>query len=332
MSLAGEGLLPRLDTGFAGFLDRLNDNPPVPEDAYLARNAVLDERISHRRAKSYAASGGAADHADLRAWKDAHETYLLRHVAPPAKPGGSLVGLDLAETFSDPSNAVPLAPSVRLVRLSRFPSRRDIPIGYSAFVSALERTVSHQTPSPDDIRTVTAGLQQWESTDYGVRRPRWCTRWTEVRELFGETVDQDDPTWPDVLRDRCGLWFYGGTKSAPIPVLLLRYEVVKVKAVAAPGQATPVAVPSMLDSPLFEPFCPAPSEATSGYAVNLATIGDLPNAEYVHAPFRLTSSDVFRIGAVTTSAGDLSTAREDHLRLVRQVCRRPDYGIGTETP
>jgi hypothetical protein len=333
VAITGNGVLPTLDAGFAGFLDSVQQADKA-DDVPKARNAVLDERVTLARATVYAQHGAAVAHGNVDTWAKEHNSYLNAHVAVPwanaPSPHGQISPDEVASTFRpDAGNETRLSGTYMLVRIIRMPRAVDIPINHRGFTDAVRRVAGGVDTDPADGTIVEAGLRLLDSGRANTLAPRWVGLWMEVRELFGDNPDEDDPSWPNRLRDRFGLPYL--PVPSPLEILLLRYRVRELPTGAWRRGQPLLTVPSLLDGWLCEQFCPVPENETAGRAVNLEAYGDAPNREYLHAPMRHRPEHVYRVGTIDEDPKcDLLKARKVHIEKLRAVTQRADYAIGTD--
>jgi hypothetical protein len=327
-AIAG-GVFATADETMRDFLIRISALP-VENDAFVARNFLLDEGVSVERFESYRLSGCVREYPIVADWTRAHDEYLLEKVFrtsdgdDPPRRVDPLDSNRCPETFRlFPTRApVEADEGLHLVRVDTARSvARGAGLTIDALTSLAERTL---TGDAGAATALDAGLRMWTSRID--RRPAFAAFWDDVSELFNATGD-----WPNLLRDRLGLAHLDPAERGDIRVLVFRYAISQVPRSARPDPVRLIVGPSVLDGTHWPQFCPSPKEESTGHTMDLSGNLDWPRREVVHANVRIGSANLFRVGTITRSIpSDRRTARGLHLLLIRERCSRDDYGRGTD--
>ncbi len=165
-------------------------------------------------------------------------------------------------------------------------------------------------------------LEFWNNTNVRDHRPAFAA-WRD--EVLDEIAADD---WAERLRDRMGLAHYTVEKG-PIPVALMEYTVREVKAEAG-GIVSMFTAPTVLDTPPWPQFFPAPSNVPYGRAMALTPIGDEKQllAEMLHTRLTYQPHHIARLGLIKQpyKVHDLKDLRNTHLLAVRIASGREDFG------
>ena len=223
--------------GWRAFLEG-NATGPQPQ-AFVARNFLIDEGLSVRRADSYRELGAAAAHADSQAWRITHESYLEERVFRRAPATGLPSAIDdqddyvCPETFRDldpDSLFVAADPGLLMLRIEDLPG--------------MERVAG---ASPGELKPLAAAYlgSAGQSGEQELRDflGRWAKQ-AQLRPTFAafyadlETVLESGDGWEDRLRDAVGLIdFDPGRRGDPIDVLIFRYPNKRSSEIAQPGSS-----------------------------------------------------------------------------------------------
>jgi len=331
-------LFTNFDPDFASFLVR---SAASTEGGHwpIARNFLLDERISPARAECYRDHGAISDHGSVEEWERSHGTYLRKKISVRGDdfdPPESIDAEDLdicPDTFRFPvfSSSLVGALSSDLIRVQKVSSFRDRSKKRPEDVVKLaEDALANDRNASQRLDK----LLQWfvQKRD---RRPVFAGVWEDLSDLFGETPMQDLSGWADNLRDRLGLYTYDPKQSDAINILVFRYPVEIVPRLSGvDGKMRPLTVPCVLDGDLSQAFCPAPRESDTGYTMDLAGARscDRLTREVLHPAMRLRTKHLFRVGTITRPV-DPEAIREQrglHLTCLREHLGRPEYGKHTD--
>jgi hypothetical protein len=217
-----------------------------------------------------------------------------------------------------------------LVRVAKInPTLKAIGVTLDEFRNAVDLHTS-SVPDADDspVLEARATLQEFLTTwnAYDQRPPAFVG--------FARDVP-DELMRPDFvgLRDRFGMGkMHVALGAAPIPVMLLRYQVKDVLRAAkrfCPEDAA-VRVPTVLDGNLYEYFFPAPTPFPHGRTVNLN--GDFDDkkltCELIHLPVDVEIGHIAAVGQIDRPIPGLTLARlrDVHLWLLRYETDRKDFG------
>jgi len=306
-----------------GFLEGLSTDGALGDNRFVARNFRLDENLPDDRARSYCDTVFPA--TDFRGWQRSHTAFVRDRLVLTGTTEGPPVVLDSAdpercpETFREemiPVSAVPISLDLSLVRV----------VGVHSVAASLGL----------DEETVLGGLQDETLRDGILRRwaiklpvePVFATLWQDVRDLVPS--GEDPPAgWADDLRDRLGLSFYDPERWGPINVMALRYPI-SLLPVAGDPMSRPLAVPTELDGRFFPPFCPTPLGTGIGRVVSLVEGATALGPELLHPTVRWHGEHLAALGVIERPVPALAPARERHLRLVRELLGRADYGLATD--
>lgn len=135
------------------------------------------------------------------------------------------------------------------------------------------------------------------------------------------------PDWLEHFCRGCGLahHFVGG----PVILALMRYQVREVADFYPRHSSTVFAVPTVLDQPFYNVFCPAPVGAAWGHAAALNEDGGELVAEVIHARIDYQPRHWVRVGIMLGNRfddSDINGLRKRHLDRLRSRSGRPDFG------
>ncbi len=159
---------------------------------------------------------------------------------------------------------------------------------------------------------------------------RWNDR-RDGRPSFGAWKDEMldellDPNWADAFRDRLGLAHYNPGPRAPIPVILMEYNVATVLT-AAMARAG-IVIPTVLDSPPWPWFFPSPNNLDYGRCMDLSEHDQRLRTELLHVPVTYRHDHIARIGTIARPVVmvPLRDRRNRHLATVRTAAGQPEFG------
>jgi len=151
-------------------------------------------------------------------------------------------------------------------------------------------------------------------------RPVFVAPFADVEQL----LKQED--WADQLRDALGLGHIQGQADHPTPVVLMRYNLERVKDGAPKGQgwaASPTILDEVAQTGPNPCFFPAPSKSSSegyGFTVDLRKdeFGSF-YSEFLHRRIPYMLEDFDRLGVVNTEArpSQIAEARQRHLDMLK---------------
>ena len=315
---------------FATYLRLTARNTSVSEAAPAA-NFLLEERLAAGRESAVLAEGPPAvgEAWDADGFKSAWGNHFSDKVGVSrARPltchTFAAINQPALLDIESHRDVVRLESAVGLYELNKsvFASAADLAVALRAL------TASGPAALADDERD---RLQLWLDGANNIRdgRPMFAAPWGEIEPLLR------DPAWPSRLRDAMGLVHLGGTTAAPLPVVLMRYNLSRSEAAAQAARLTKwAATPTVLEAgthkspnPAFFPFPPAALAATAlgfGQTVDLSNGDGLDyKAELVHFRIDYELADFSRVGELTDRIDDsqLATARGRHLSLLENDLR-----------
>nr|VFJ67252.1 MAG: hypothetical protein BECKFW1821C_GA0114237_101149 [Candidatus Kentron sp. FW] len=338
-------LFTNYDPDFASFLAGTAslDNDHWP----LARNFLLDERVSRGRAECYGKHGAIAGHESITAWRRCHEVYLEKEIfvrgdgeEPPRRINAQDPDI-CPETFRYPMAFSSLGGTSgsHLIRVEKISDLMDTL--NQSFEDVLAWTMGALAKKPDPLQNLDVLLRQFAfQRDC---RPAFAGIWEDLSDLFGETPDEDPSHWADALRDRLGLYHYDPKQSStadpdkpgPIGILVFRYPVEVVPCLSGLDDGMrPLAVPCVLDGDFSPAFFPSPRESDTGHAMDLADIRpcDKLTREVLHPAMRLQAEHLFRVGSITRPVNPnvIQDRRSFHLICLQERFDRSEYGQHTD--
>ncbi|MGN6663485.1 MAG: hypothetical protein ACTHK6_04670 [Solirubrobacterales bacterium] len=305
------------------FLESLSDDVALDDDRFVARNFRLDENMPEGRTKSYCEAVFPA--ADFRGWQRKHAVFVKDRLVRIGTATGPPAVLDRSdpercpETFGEemiPISAVPIALDLSLVRV----------VGVHSIAQSLGLDETRVLDGLHDPVLRDGIIESWVAKL--AMEPVFATLWQDVRDLVPQ--GEDPPAeWADDLRDRLGLSFYDPDRWGPINVMVLRYPVSSLP-FAEDSTGRPLAVPTELDGRFFPPFCPVPLGMGVGRVVSLGEEVMALGPELLHPTIRWRGAHVAALGVIKRPVPALAPARGRHLKLVREVYGRADYGLITD--
>ncbi len=313
------------------------------EQAFIARNFQLDERVTPDLAKTYWEKISDQTLDDLPRWRTSHQEYLRRDgrllhhskLLPPTRitqtsEESCPASFRDSTTLAFANGELGRSDLLRIQRLDRISHRARC--NYDNLHQLCHRLMSGEADERDrgDLQTI---LDTWTAESW------WAPTFAAISVDVADIVPPNAPptsTWPDKLRDQFGLLQHDADAD-DITVILLRYPIKALPPIDDQPHLIPLAAPSVLDCELFPAFCPSPSLDRSeakmgcGYLVDLsASLGPFPVREVLHPPIRLMVDHIWKIGQITTLIPDLTHARFSHLRRIREHTAREDYGRQTD--
>jgi len=185
----------------------------------------------------------------------------------------------------------------------------------------LRRAFEGRTPA--DAGALSEFLTAWNG--YPPRPPRFAAFASEVAE------DLRADNWADRLRSRLGLSRYSAPAGLPIRVALMSYRVADVAAAVRrrPDVAHAFCQPTVLDQRPYEYFFSAPADLGGRCMPLTRARPDRPLVfELLHPRIDYRADHILKIGEIKTPIPDwsLRDLRNDHLRRVRNVSGRADFG------
>lgn len=337
---------------FDAFLAKAKDNPGLaPKRAgdsrntrFIPRNFLIEERIDATRASAYATafpSALAADPAEaFEQWNEVHNIYVLERifVRPPAGHDHHSVDTNnpttCPETFRSSlalaffqgtdldTHFIRLMPVSDIAWLAREREDRILALGEQFL-----QDPSPRNPARDELAYIFDEAFLGPNCDH---RPVFAAFYEDFLE---DLDDPTDPSWPNRVRDRLGLFHLNQwTRPFPRPVFLFRYSARELPRRRGEVDRRPIALPAVLDHRLSEAFCPAPRELNRGQLLNLQENSTSePAREIVHLFMPFEPKHLFRVGMITSPAPEyLGSARRDHLLWLRLRSDRDDYGAETD--
>lgn len=315
---------------FLAFLQTAARSSIVSERA-AAANFILEERLSDRET-AFLAEGlpPAAPVWDSLNFLSAYGNHFARNV------GVSMTRPQSCHTFDSRVNRSAVA------AVAAIESHRDVvrmesvdglfQLNKSIFDSGASLAKALGSLVVDGLALLDHNardqLQLWLDGANGIRdaRPMFAVPWGEIEPLL------DHPTWASDLRDAMGLVHLGGTATAPLPVVLMRYNLSRSETMAQRARlAAWAATPTVLEAgshkgpnPAFFPFPPAALSADAlgfGQTVDLSVEDSLNNkSELLHFRIDYELADFYRIGELTDRIDDpqLNVARIRHLDLLEK--------------
>jgi hypothetical protein len=299
---------------------------------------LIDENVDATREDSYRTAGVMIKHASYHEWNKSHyQSYLTRfvHLSQPERIPFRVNrqnSEECPETFKPDSalrefgGASPELELVRIESVQRIADRIEL-ISRSDILDAAKTFLLDPDSSSGHGR-LQGILNSWNrKRDL---RPLWAGFWDEMKDLFGETPDQDAAGWADELRNRLGLYHINPPEryTSEIEIFVFRYPVRIVPILEDRREFRALAIPTALDYRLNEAFFPAPQAHSVGYSVYLGTKQPYRSyKEIVHFHVAFTPEHLFRVGTIKQPAEpDLSPVRKQHLEWLRNHTGRIDYG------
>ncbi|MCK4761589.1 MAG: hypothetical protein KAW12_05265 [Candidatus Aminicenantes bacterium] len=274
-----------------------------------AGNFILDERLTKQREDSYFPY--VNPRVDKNTWDDKHKRYVReRLLVPPAPEPETFTGLNRSNLLTLPEEKllVRLEDAARLDRVFARPVEKII-ADFEDFI---------KDPGNEEKQAIIkTDLDNWNKRRK--RRPLFAGFWDDVLDIFIDASGNEiaNKEWAGLLRDRFGLGHLIPRGGKPRPVVLLRYPVKKITP-SHPDNKGKIAVPTVLDGPLYSFFCPSPKKASGyGLPVNLDPADDFPLTEVLHSFIEYEPDFIFRVGWIHRPPGKtLEKARRIHLELL----------------
>lgn len=163
-------------------------------------------------------------------------------------------------------------------------------------------------------------------------RPAFVGFFDEVADLFGSTAEEDEPNWPEALRDRLGLAHLDpGERLGEIEILVFRYPV-GVVARFRDREEKALVAPTVLDGRFSPAFLPPPAGSPTGHTVVLAGDPGTACRELLHPTIDFGVEHLFRVGTVRRPVGwgRLPAARGLQILECRERSGRDDYAAETD--
>jgi len=337
-------VMPNFESFLAQAKDglRLTSAASTAQDTrFIARNFLIEERVDASRIPTYKAELETVGPADFLEWNGVHNAYLTQYVfiRPPAGHDYRYVAPDdpvvCPETFR---GAVALYPfqgtdlDVDFIRL--------VPVADIAWLSgeneALiyrlgEEVISDRRPGNPARNELSRILDEAYLGPRCDHRPLFAAFY---EDFLDELSDPTNPSWPDRLRDRLGLYHINQWQSGGLPrrVFLFRYSVRDLPRHPSEPDRRPIAVPVVLDHKLTPVFCPAPRELNRGRVLNLKDNAmEEPARELLHLFMPMGVAHLFKVGLVNTPVpNELAAVRRDHLLWIRLLADRDNYAYDTD--
>lgn len=305
---------------------RLNASNTSVSEAAPAVNFLLEERLSTGRENAFNHEGlpATAPVWDTANFLSAFGNHFSRNV------GVSRLRPNACQTF-----AVVNQPALLTMESHRDVVRMESIAGLfelnkSIFDTSADLAIALRMLTEKGITALDADqrdqLQAWIDGANVIRdgRPMFVAPWGEVESILR------DPAWANRLRDTMGLVHLGGTASAPLPIVLMRYNLSRSETAAQKARLTAwSAAPTVLEAgthrgpnPAFFPFPPAAitaGELGFGQTVNLSNGSGLDyKSELLHFRIDYELADFNRVGEITNRIDDpqLATARNRHQSLL----------------
>jgi hypothetical protein len=285
-----------------------------PDERALAENFLLEERLPSPRETQY--GGPLAPPLDMDRWRPYHQKYMnayvlikketrgLPEIFAPVNRANAWEGLDENQFL------------VRVESLAFLLNRAEIDTGINTHMTLVQQYLKNRT-DPDLQGSVTDLLQK--ANQGRDLRPCFAGFWDEVKKFFADDPVNDDPDWPNKVRDCLGLGHYDFRDGEDIPILLMQYRVAEVK--GRPPAAFFAAVPTVLDGGLFPFFCFTPLNLREGQAVDLSPGGAMEYTFYceiLHQYLDYRPEHIYRAGWITRPPGKTCAhARRIHLEFLK---------------
>lgn len=341
--MRGRGVFSTTDELMANFLAR-EGAVAQSNDAFVARNFLLDEGVTADRFSSYQQSGGAESHSDFSGWKSAHSQYLAEKIEVPVESDvpASLDARDpdsCPETFQTIESDSPFYQADAAIHLIRVERLQRIADASGVNSAELKLWAQRVAASPDDTSTnefqnLGDAIEQWQAS-LGMW-PTFAAFWEDLRDLWDLWEPEDRIDWADELRDWLGLLHLNpGPRILPeIDIIVFRYPVSAVPNLVGAADSTirPLVPPTVLDGRFSTAFCPAPAGHPNGFTVALNDQCDPVRPEILHPNARFRASHVWRVGSIrrTIDVAKLAEFRAYHLEVLRERAGRTDYAEQTD--
>jgi hypothetical protein len=216
-------------------------------------NFILEERLSSEREISYTDDLKIVD--DFSGWTTKHKDYLLKNIYLKNKS-------EIPVTFKKENqvNFTPkLEPAQYLIRvenlkaLTKIARKEDQTEVYEKFLNLFIKN-----PNDADAKLFLEDFLNDCNQNRDIRA-LFVGFWGEVKDFF----ENNDPKWPDKLRDCFGLGHLDSLAGEPIPIIAFRYRLNEVAAIDG-NPAVRAFIPTILDSEFSPFFCPTPPKEIKG--------------------------------------------------------------------
>ena len=279
-----------------------------PESQANAENFILEERLPPAREERYGVFVDSP--GNIGPWRGRHNKYIRNHV---------YLNKGLPETFADENLNnfwQGLEETQYLLRLENLHSALKLAKEDKDIFTAFQlcQKFLHDRHHPDYLGFVEEFFSSWNAgRDL---RPTFAGFWGEVKGSFDNNLDNDDPDWPNQVRDRFGLGHYDPQGGEPIPILLLRYRLSEVNGLV--GENGSAAIPTVLDGDMNPFFGPTPANHQCGQALDLSPGNDYNfYCEIIHRRIDFRPEHLYRVGWITQSPGKTcQKARFIHLQFL----------------
>lgn len=298
-----------------------------------ATNFLLEERLSAPREQTFLAEkpGLASTAWDISSFFQTYSKYYIKNIALPKNRAADVATF----VIDNRENHLTLESHQDVVRLESLQSLHNrSPMDFDRLdelKTELTKLIQARTSNNrskfdiDEYSRLSSWLERL-NTDWYDERPAFVAPFGEVEQLLAA------PDWATQLRNVLGIAHLGGSKTKPLPVVLLRYNLVRVEQAARKARiAAWAATPSVLEaggqsgpSAAFLPF-PKAAAASNPFAfgatVNLAANDALDfKSEFLHLRIEYKLEDFAMIGQLTdvVSETQLATARRQHFELIEQ--------------
>lgn len=205
---------------------------------------------------------------------------------------------------------------MRVESLAFLLNRAEIETGINTNMTLVQQFLLN--PTDPDLRGSVSDLLQRSNQGRDLR-PSFAGFWGEVKKFFADDPVNDDPDWPNQVRDCFGLGHYDHIDGEDIPILLMQYRVAEVK--GHPPATFFAAVPTVLDGGLFPFFCPTPLNLKEGQAVDLSPGGPMGYTFYceiLHRYLDYRPEHIYRAGWINRPPGKTcEEARRIHLEFLK---------------
>ncbi len=240
----------------------------------MARNFLLDEGVSRERAQTYAEFVDGVLPPSNDSWRLNHRSHLDEQVFVPRETGArdglahqAADPASVAETFRYPTAFDRFGRANANLPLLRVEKTSHIAALAGVSEPELERLASVVCSGAGqdsaEWKQLDAALLRWQQQLQA--RPVYAGFLEYFTEFLGATPARDKPGWADELRDLLGLYhLVAGTR-----IVVFRYPVQDIPKAKGTPNLRPLSAPTVLDQDHSEAFCPSPSNADCGHAVDL---------------------------------------------------------------
>lgn len=270
----------------------------------VVENFILEERLGFERETDYA--NGLKILADFSEWTTQHKDYLLKYIYLKNKSEIPVTFKNINRTnfIADLEPAQYLIRVENLKALARIARKEDETRIYEKNLDSFLKN-----PGDDTARAFLTDFLDDCNQNRDVR-PLFVGFWGEVKEFF----ENNDPEWPDKLRDCFGLGHLD-PMGEPIPIVIFRYRLGEVAPIDGNSDLL-AAIPTILDSEFSPFFCPTPKNEIKGQILDLST--DDPenyriSTEVLHRSIDYKPDHIYRFGYISRPPGTTGeTARKIH--------------------